>query len=65
MNSGNDDVGDSQVEMKFLPPIIPRTDEETPASVDGNQKIDSAKDRHTSFSYKPPVVNGMAHLRLI
>ena len=65
MNSGNDDVGDSQVEMKFLPPIIPRTDEETPASVDGNQKIDSAKDRHTSFSYKAPVVDGMTHLRLI
>ena len=59
MNPGNDDLGGSQVEMKYLPPIIPRNDEETPASVDGNQKIDSAKDRHTSFSYKPPVVDGM------
>ena len=65
MNSGNDDVGDSQVETKFLPPIIPRTDEEIPASVDGNRKIGSAKDRHTSFSFKAPVVDGMTHLRLI
>ena len=65
MNSGNDDVGDSQVETKFLPPIIPRTDEEIPASVDGNRKIGSAKDCHTSFSFKAPVVDGMTHLRLI
>ena len=65
MNSGNDDMGDSQVETKFLPPIIPRTDEEIPASVDGNRKIGSAKDRHTSFSFKAPVIDGMTHLRLI
>ena len=65
MNSGNDDVGDSKVEMKYLPPIISRNDEEIPASVDGNQKIDSAKDRHTSFSYKPPLIDGMTHLCLI
>ena len=65
MNPGNDDLGDSQVEMKYLPPIIPRNVKETPASVDGEQKIDSAKARHTSFSYKPPVIDGMTHLRLI
>ena len=65
MNPGNDDFADSKIEMKYLPPIISRDDEEIPASVDGNQKIDSAKDRHTSFSYKPPVVDGMTHLRLI
>ena len=51
--------------MKYFPPIIPCNDEETPASVDGEQKIDSAKARHTSFSYKPPVIDGMTHLRLI
>ena len=65
MNSANDDMGDSQVETKFLPPIIPRTDEEIPASLDGNRKIGSAKDRHNSFSFKAPVIDGMTHLRLI
>ena len=65
MNPGNDDLGDSKVEMKYFPPIIPRNDEETPASVDGEKKFDSAKTRHTSFSYKPPVIDGMTHLRVI
>ena len=51
MNPGNDDLGDSKVEMKYFPPIIPRNDEKTPASVNGEKKFDSAKTRHTSFSY--------------
>ena len=65
MNPGNDDLGDSKVEMKYFPPIIPRNDEETPASVDGEKKFDSDNTRHTSFSYKPLVIAGMTHLRVI
>ena len=65
MNMGNDDLGDSKMEMKFIPKILPRNDEETPTNVNGEEKFDSAKTRHSSFTFKPPIIDGMTHLCMI
>ena len=62
---GNDDLGDSKIEMKFISKILPRNDEETPTNVNGEEKCDSAKTHHSSFTFKPPIIDGMTHLRVI
>ena len=55
---GSDELGDSQTEMKFIPKIFPRNDEDPTANVDDEEKLSSAKSKRRNTPPRDSAITG-------